>query len=120
LKNEQAPERPVSIIEKRNIIIDENYQKPEALLSVNNVVVRNDGLFETDHNGDETRICDPIWHLGNAVRTDGRDASDIVEFLDRTGAKQETIIPHIDAVNRPGKVFDVLAYHNGTPGERTR
>jgi hypothetical protein len=92
----------------------------KAPVPIGNFVVRDsppseNGLFVVDDAGKETRISDPIWHLGNAVRAGvngASDASDIVEFLDRNGVLQEAIIPHEDLLNHPGKVFEKLARCN--------
>jgi len=35
------------------------------------VVREEEGLFAIDDTGNEVRICDAIWHLGNAVDDDG-------------------------------------------------
>ena len=74
--------------------------------------VRKDGLFAIDDAGIETRVSDHVQHLGNAVDVEGTDASDIVEFMDRKGDPREAIIPHVDAINYPKKVFDTLANKN--------
>jgi putative DNA primase/helicase len=124
----QRPEGPISIIENRKIIMDENCPEPETVVPASNFEARKDGLFETDHAGHETRICDPIWHLGIGVRADDKNgACDIVEFLDRSGQRKSAIIPLVDTVNHPRKVFDVLADHNfavpeleSGPGQRRR
>ena len=111
-ENNDRHEASASIIENRRIIMDGNYKQPERSASASNFEVREDGLFETDDAGRENRICDPIWHLGNAVRADGSGASDVLKFLDRKGVRQEVIILHAEAVNHPRKVFDTLADRN--------
>jgi putative DNA primase/helicase len=111
-ENNDRHEASASIIENRRIIMDENYKQPERSASASNFEVREEGLFETDDAGRENRICDPIWHLGNAVRADGSGASDVLKFLDRKGVQQEVIILHAEAVNHPRKVFDTLADRN--------
>ena len=71
-------------------------------------ITREDGLFAVDDGGSESRICDAIWHTGNAVRGDGIGACDVIEFLDRTGSRRRALIPHKDTVFRPQKIFEVL------------
>ena len=103
-ENNGRHEASASIIENRRIIMDENYKQPERSASASNFEVREDGLFGDRRRGDgENRICDPIWHLGNAVRADGSGASDVLKFLDRQGVRQEVIILHAEAVNHPGR-----------------
>jgi hypothetical protein len=108
-ENQQGPDGPLSIIEYRRITMEHEH---ETVSPNGNFVVRQDSLFKIAGAGTEISISDPIWHLGNAVRVDGSGASDVVEFLDRNGALQQAIIPHADAVNHPGKVFDTLADRN--------
>jgi putative DNA primase/helicase len=110
-ENHEKPEDPGSIAE--NKITNENYQEPEEPASSSSFVVRTRGLYDRDQSGGhEQRICDRIWHLGNAARADSTDASDVVEFIDRVGARQQAIIPHRDALNHPARIFEQLAYEN--------
>jgi hypothetical protein len=108
-ENHQGPDGPVSIIENRRITMEHEH---ETVSPNGNFVVRQDSLFKIGSVGTEISISDPIWHLGNAVRADGSGASDVLEFLDRRGARQQVIIPHADAINHPSKVFDALADRN--------
>jgi putative DNA primase/helicase len=80
-----------------------------------NFVIRDDeedgeyGLFAVDDAGDETRISDPIWHLGNASRADGSSSSDVIRFRDRDRKFAEIIIPHKDSIIETRKMFYALA-----------
>jgi hypothetical protein len=90
-------------------------QDLEAQVRNSNFVVREDGekgLFAVDDAGNETRISNAIWHLGNAVRADGSGgASDVIRFVDRNGAPQEVIIPHKDSFEA-WKMFETLLDRN--------
>jgi hypothetical protein len=88
---------------------------PEAQVRNSNFVVREcgeKGLFAVDDAGNETRISDAIWHLGNAVRADGSGASDVIRFVDRDGATQEVIIAHKDCSFEARKMFETLLDRN--------
>jgi hypothetical protein len=73
---------------------------------------RSDGLFAIDDQGSATRICDALWHLGNATRADGSDAADIVKFLDCTGASRVVVLPRKDSAITTARMFERLADNN--------
>jgi len=71
-----------------------------------------DGLFALKDGGIERPVCEPIWHVGNAIRVDGTGAADVIEFIDRAKTRKRTLISHKDSVVRSTKVFETLADQN--------
>jgi putative DNA primase/helicase len=87
-------------------------QRTTSSLPDRNFDPRTDGLFATNDQGKETRICDAIWHIGNAARADGSDAADIVKFLDCTGSSKEIVLPRRDSAVNTTRMFEKLANYN--------
>lgn len=110
MEYQTTPQLPITIDQDGNVISEKTIEEPGQAAGFE---ARKDGLFVTGPRGNQTRICDPIWHLGIGVRDDNeKGACDLIKFIDRKRVCKTVTIPLADAVNHPKKVFDVLADHN--------
>lgn len=64
--------------------------------------VDNTGLYQTNENGELTRIGDALWVVGSCADSDGEKASTLIEFITKWGERKRLIIPSKDFASRDG------------------